>query len=64
MRDGQLLEKESIAKIAHIPTVVVQGRYDVVCPAKTAWDLREVWMQAPGGKDSLEVSWLAGTGLV
>ncbi|PWN20101.1 putative proline iminopeptidase [Microstroma glucosiphilum] len=54
MRDGQLLEKESIAKVAHIPTVVVQGRYDVVCPAKTAWDLREVWMQAPGGKDTLE----------
>jgi len=26
-------------KIKHIPTVIVQGRYDVVCPAESAWDL-------------------------
>ncbi|KAJ8453949.1 hypothetical protein ONZ51_g13313 [Trametes cubensis] len=32
MRDGQLLEKQEIDKIRHIPCVVVQGRYDVVCP--------------------------------
>ncbi|KAG2362579.1 proline iminopeptidase [Suillus spraguei] len=32
MRDGQLLEKQEIDKIRHIPTIVVQGRYDVVCP--------------------------------
>ena len=28
-----------VYKIRHIPTVIVQGRYDVVCPAKSAWDL-------------------------
>ncbi|ESK94655.1 proline iminopeptidase [Moniliophthora roreri MCA 2997] len=43
MRDGQLLEKQEIDKIRHIPTVVVQGRYDVVCPATTAWALKKVW---------------------
>lgn len=32
MRDGQLLEKQEIDKIRHIPTIVIQGRYDVVCP--------------------------------
>ena len=24
-------------KLAHIPTVIVQGRYDMVCPPSTAW---------------------------
>ncbi|KAG6329767.1 hypothetical protein ID866_9321 [Astraeus odoratus] len=43
MRDGQLLEEQSIAKIRHIPTIVVQGRYDVVCPATTAWALKSAW---------------------
>lgn len=55
MDDGALLEEENIKKIVHIPTVVVQGRYDVVCPAKTAWDLRESWLKA-GGDKTLEVS--------
>jgi len=43
MRDGQLLEKQSIDKIRHIPTTVVQGRYDVVCPATTAWALKKAF---------------------
>jgi proline iminopeptidase len=30
-----------VAKIANIPTVIVQGRYDVVCPAKSAWELHK-----------------------
>lgn len=55
MDDGALLKEENIKKIVHIPTVVVQGRYDVVCPAKTAWDLRESWLKA-GGDKTLEVS--------
>lgn len=41
MRDGQLLEKEQIDKIRKIPATIVQGRYDCVCPAKTAWDLHK-----------------------
>ncbi|ELU44202.1 alpha/beta hydrolase family domain-containing protein [Rhizoctonia solani AG-1 IA] len=27
----------------HIPTIVVQGRYDVVCPITTAWALKKEW---------------------
>src|SRR5262249_7593123 len=40
-RDGWLLEKENLDKIRHIPTVIVQGRYDVVCPAISAYDLHK-----------------------
>jgi len=43
MREGQLLEKQEIDKIRHIPTIVVQGRYDVVCPATTAYALKKVF---------------------
>lgn len=43
MRDGQLLEKQEIDKIRHIPTTVIQGRYDVVCPATTAYALKKAW---------------------
>ncbi|EPT05532.1 hypothetical protein FOMPIDRAFT_1021343 [Fomitopsis schrenkii] len=43
MRDGQLLDKQEIDKIRHIPCIVVQGRYDVICPARTAYDLKKVW---------------------
>ena len=43
MREGQLLEKESIDKIRHIPAIVIQGRYDIVCPVTTAWDLKKQW---------------------
>ncbi len=27
----------------HIPCVIVKGRYDVVCPATTAFALKKVW---------------------
>ncbi len=46
MKDGQLLEKSNLDKIRKIPAVIVQGRYDVVCPAQTAWDLHERWPEA------------------
>lgn len=42
-RDGFLLEKANIDKIRHIPTVVVQGRYDCVCPAVSAYDLKQAF---------------------
>ena len=32
---------ENIDKIKHIPTDIVQGRYDVVCPMVSAWDLHK-----------------------
>jgi proline iminopeptidase len=37
---------ENVSKIRHIPGVIVQGRYDVVCPARSAWDLHREWPQA------------------
>ncbi|THV07330.1 proline iminopeptidase [Dendrothele bispora CBS 962.96] len=46
MRDGQLLEKQEIDKIRHIPCIIVQGRYDVVCPATTAYALKKVWPES------------------
>ncbi|KAK0569433.1 hypothetical protein OC861_000921 [Tilletia horrida] len=37
--DGYLLSPGQLAKIATIPMTIVQGRYDVVCPATSAWTL-------------------------
>lgn len=37
---------ENIDKIRHIPGYIVQGRYDVVCPARSAWDLAKAWPEA------------------
>lgn len=36
----------NVDKIRHIPTVIVQGRYDVVCPAESAWDLHRAFPEA------------------
>jgi len=32
--------------IAHLPAEIVQGRYDMVCPARTAFDLAAAWRSA------------------
>ena len=32
---------KNVERIQHIPTVIVQGRYDVVCPTKSAWELHK-----------------------
>ena len=42
--EDQLLR--GVARIRHIPSVIVQGRYDVVCPIRTAWDLHRRWPEA------------------
>ncbi|MCC6552493.1 MAG: prolyl aminopeptidase [Polyangiaceae bacterium] len=42
--DGYLLE--NVGRIRHIPTVIVQGRYDVVCPAESAWALSRAFPEA------------------
>ena len=36
--DGEKMLKQ-VACLAHIPTAIVQGRYDMVCPPQTAWAL-------------------------
>ena len=36
----------NIDRIREIPAVIVQGRYDVVCPAESAWELHRAWPEA------------------
>ena len=36
----------NVDKIRSIPAVIVQGRYDVVCPMETAWALHRAWPEA------------------
>ena len=43
--ENQLIEK-GIDIIRSIPTVIVQGRYDMVCPMITAWELSQNWPEA------------------
>ncbi len=43
-REDQLLAR--IDAIRHIPGVIVQGRYDVVTPMETAWELHRAWPEA------------------
>jgi proline iminopeptidase len=43
-RDDQLLR--DVKRIRHIPAVIVQGRYDAVCPMRSAWDLHCAWPEA------------------
>ncbi|MEO0397403.1 MAG: prolyl aminopeptidase [Cyanobacteria bacterium P01_A01_bin.137] len=40
----QLLQ--NVATIRHVPAVIVQGRYDVVCPMASAWELHRAWPEA------------------
>jgi proline iminopeptidase len=37
---------DDIGRIRHIPAVIVQGRYDVVCPLQSAWALHRAWPEA------------------
>lgn len=41
---NQLLE--NVDAIRSIPAVIVQGRYDVVCPMASAWELHRAWPEA------------------
>ncbi len=43
-REDQLLR--NVDRIRNIPAVIVQGRYDVVCPMQTAWALHRAWPEA------------------
>ena len=42
--ETQLLD--DVPRIRHIPATIVQGRYDIVCPARSAWDLHRAWPEA------------------
>lgn len=42
--DGQLLS--DVGRVRKIPSIIVQGRYDVVCPMESAWELHQAWPEA------------------
>jgi proline iminopeptidase len=42
--DGWIIN--NVDKIRHIPAWIVQGRYDVVCPATSAWELHKAWPES------------------
>jgi len=41
LREGQLLD--GVDAMAHLPGVIVHGRYDVICPVENAWNLHQAW---------------------
>ena len=43
-RENQLVE--DVVKIQKVPAVIVQGRYDVICPVESAWELARAWPEA------------------
>jgi proline iminopeptidase len=42
--DDQIIQ--NLHKIKHIPAVLIQGRYDMCTPVKTAWDIHKAWPEA------------------
>ncbi|OGT29703.1 MAG: prolyl aminopeptidase [Gammaproteobacteria bacterium RIFCSPHIGHO2_12_FULL_35_23] len=41
---NQLLH--NMDKIAHLPGIIIQGRYDMICPPKHAWLLHKAWPES------------------
>ncbi|WP_252257874.1 prolyl aminopeptidase [Erythrobacter aurantius] len=58
LEEAQLLRDAD--KIAHIPTIIVQGRHDICCPPTSAWALKkvlpkaELWIVDDGGHAASE----------
>ena len=44
--EGERALLANVGRIRHIPVVIVQGRYDVVCPMQSAWALYRAWPEA------------------
>jgi len=44
LTDDQLIG--NIDHIRHLPAAIIQGRYDVVCPIRSAWRLHQAWPEA------------------
>lgn len=44
LSDDQLIR--NVGRIQHLPAIIIQGRYDVVCPALSAWRLHQAWPEA------------------
>ena len=58
LEEDQLVR--NVGRIAHLPAVIVQGRYDVICPPLSAYRLHQAWpgsqlqMIADAGHGALE----------
>ncbi|MBR32473.1 MAG: prolyl aminopeptidase [Spirochaetaceae bacterium] len=37
---------ENVEKFRHIPSILIHGRYDMVCPVKNAYDLHKAWPES------------------
>jgi len=44
LSEDQLIR--NVRRIQHLPAIIIQGRYDVVCPALSAWRLHQAWPEA------------------
>jgi proline iminopeptidase len=53
MKPDQLMDDAE--KLAEIPGIIVQGRYDLLCPPATSHALRAVWPES-------EIRFVAGAG--
>ncbi|OKL57334.1 hypothetical protein UA08_07456 [Talaromyces atroroseus] len=55
IEDGQILRPQNVDKIRHIPATLIQGRYDIICAPRTAWDLHQAWPES-------RLIWVAAAG--
>lgn len=37
---------EHVEPLRKIPAIIIQGRYDIVCPMESAWELHKAWPEA------------------
>jgi proline iminopeptidase len=44
LTEDQLIR--NVERIRHLPAVIIQGRYDIVCPPRSAWRLHQAWPEA------------------
>ena len=44
LQPDQLLR--DIGRIRHVPATIVHGRYDIICPMASAYDLGQAWPEA------------------
>ncbi|MDH5571076.1 MAG: prolyl aminopeptidase [Gammaproteobacteria bacterium] len=44
LEDNQILRDAH--RLANIPGIIVQGRYDMICPMESAWELYKAWEMA------------------
>lgn len=41
LEENQILK--NIQVLAEVPGIIVQGRYDIICPMESAWELHQAW---------------------